>query len=75
MIEEIIRINEKRIEQDVNKFADIKNIDFIDIFPISEEHRKQLDIEANSIAKIIDKTEKGTFYLLNHPIMTKWGGT
>lgn len=73
MIEEIIRKNEKRIEKDISKFKDIKNIDFIDIFPISEKHKKQLDLEVANIAKIIDKTEKGTFYLLNQPILTKWG--
>jgi len=73
MIEEIIHINEKRIERDMKKFEDIKFIDFIDIFPISEEHKEQLDNELKKIAKIIDQTEKGTFYLLDNPIDTKWG--
>lgn len=73
MIEEIIRKNEKRIENDISKFRGIKSVDFIDIFPTSEEHKRQLDLEANNIAKIIDKTEKGTFYLLNNAIATRWG--
>ena len=73
MIEEIIRINEKRIAQDLEIFSGIKFIDFIDIFPVSLKHKIKLDNEAKSIAKVIDQTEKGTFYLLNNPIDTKWG--
>ena len=73
MLEEIIRINEKRIENDIKNIDGIKFIDFVDIFPTSEEHKKQLDEELKSIAKVIDTTEKGTFYLLNTPIVTKWG--
>ncbi|MDR0978387.1 MAG: hypothetical protein LBL91_00295 [Lachnospiraceae bacterium] len=73
MIEEIIRINEKRILKDIDEIDGIKFIDFIDIFPVSEEHKELLDNEAKEIAKIIDKTEKGTFYLLNNGINTKWG--
>lgn len=73
MIEEIIRKNEKAIEEDIKNIEGIKYIDFIDIFPTSEEHKIELDNEARSIAKVIDKTDKGTFYLLNNPIQTKWG--
>lgn len=73
MIEKIIKINEERIKNDMNLFNNIKRIDFIDIFPTSEENKKQLDDEANKTAEIIDKNDKGTFYLLNSPIMTKWG--
>lgn len=73
MIEKIIRVNEKRIEEDIKNIEGIKSIDFIDIFPISEEHKTMLDNEAKNIAKIVDRTEKGTFYLLNKPIETKWG--
>lgn len=73
MIQEIVKLNEKRIAKDISIIESIKAIDFIDIFPISEEHRKDLDKEAKSIGKLIDSTEKGNFYLLDNPIKTKWG--
>lgn len=73
MLEDIIKRNEKRIEKDINQIRDIQKIDFIDIFPESEEHRKMLDEECSKISKLIDSTEKGNFYLLNKPIKTKWG--
>jgi len=73
MIEEIIRLNEKRIAPEVSKFKDIVRIDFIDIFPTSNKHKEELDREASDIAKIIDITDKGTFYLIDKPIITKWG--
>lgn len=73
MLEEIIKQNEKRISEDIKCIPGIIRIDFIDIFPISEEHRKQLDEEVSKISKLIDSTEKGNFYLLNTPINTKWG--
>lgn len=73
MIQEIVKLNEKRISKDINEIDGIKNIDFIDIFPISEEHRVNLDNEASTLGKLIDSTEKGNFYLLNKPIKTRWG--
>lgn len=73
MLSQIIAKNEKRIEKDIKEIEDIRCIDFIDIFPESEEHRKQLDEEVSKISKLIDSTEKGNFYLLNTPIQTKWG--
>lgn len=73
MLKDIIEINQKRIENDIKDIEGIKNIDFIDIFPTSEQHRKELDEELSSIGKLIDSTEKGNFYLLNEPIETKWG--
>ena len=73
MIEEIIRKNLKRIEKDLNEIKDIQNIDFIDLFPISEEHRKILDEEAIKIGMIIEKNERGNVYLLNTPLDTEYG--
>ena len=73
MIKEIIEKNLKRIEKDLKQIKDIQNIDFIDIFPISEEHRKLLDNEAIKIGKIIEKTERGNVYLLNTPLTTEYG--
>lgn len=73
MLREIIEQNEKRISEDIKDINGIIKIDFMDIFPISEEHRKQLDNEVSKISKLIDSTEKGNFYLLNNPINTKWG--
>ena len=73
MIEEIIQKNLKRIEKDLNEIKDIQNIDFIDLFPISEEHRKILDEEAIKIGMIIEKTERGNVYLLNTQLDTEYG--
>lgn len=73
MIEEIIQKNLKRIEKDLNEIKDIQNIDFIDLFPNSEEHRKILDEEAIKIGMIIEKTERGNVYLLNTPLDTEYG--
>lgn len=73
MLEDIIKKNQSRIEEDIKQIEGIQQIDFIDIFPESEEHRKMLDKEVSKISKLIDSTEKGNFYLLNNPIETKYG--
>lgn len=73
MLKEIIEVNQKRIEKDIQEIDGIVRIDFIDIFPKSEEHRKQLDNEVRKNSTLIDSTEKGNFYLLDVPIQTKWG--
>ena len=73
MIREIVKLNEKRIKKDIREIETLKRIDFIDIFPTSIEHRTKLDEEARKIAKLVDSTEKGNFYLLDKPIKTKWG--
>jgi len=72
-LNEIIKELEKTIEKDLNSLKFIKGIDFIDIFPVSEEHKICLDNEALKIAKIIEETNRGNFYLLNKPIQTKFG--
>lgn len=73
MIEEIVNKNLERVEKDLKEIDDILKIDFIDLFPISEEHKSLLDNEAKSISKIIKETERGNVYLLNNPIKTKYG--
>lgn len=73
MLKDIIEKNQSRILNDLKEINGIKNIDFIDIFPKSEEHRKELDEEVIKISTLIDSTEKGNFYLLNEPILTYWG--
>ena len=73
MIEEIINKNLERIENDLKEINDIQNIDFIDLFPFSEEHRKVLDKEAIKVSKIIKETERGNVYLFNTPLKTKYG--
>lgn len=73
MLKDIIKKNEDRIAEDVKEIEGIEKIDFIDIFPKSEDHRRQLDEEVSQISRLIDRTEKGNFYLLNEPIQTKWG--
>lgn len=73
MIEEIVKLNLDRIKKDLYEIEGIEAIDFIDIFPKSEEHRKQLDEEAGKISKLIKETERGNIYLLNTPIETQYG--
>ena len=73
MFEEIIEKNLNRIEKDLVEIEGLQKIDFIDIFPISEEHKKQLDDEISKKAKLLKETERGNVYLLNQPIKTKYG--
>lgn len=73
MLEEIVRENLNRIEEDLLEIKDLQNIDFLDIFPKSEEHRNQLDKEISKIAVLLETTERGNVYALNNPIETKYG--
>lgn len=73
MLEEIVRENLNRIEEDLLEIKDLQNIDFLDIFPKSEEHRNQLDKEISKIAVLLETTERGNIYALNNPIETKYG--
>ena len=73
MFEEIIEKNLNRIEKDLTEIEGLQIIDFIDIFPISEEHKKQLDNEISEKSKLLKETERGNVYLLNQPIKTKYG--
>ena len=61
------------IKNDIGSRSMIENIDFLDIFPKSEAHKNMLDKEAIKIAKIIDKTERGNFYVFNKPMQTVYG--
>lgn len=73
MIQEIINKNLNRIEKDLLEIKDLQKIDFLDIFPESEEHRNLLDKEISKIAMLLEKTERGNVYALNNPIETKYG--
>lgn len=73
MIYEIISQNLARIQKDLLEIEDLKGIDFIDIFPKSEEHKKQLDEEISKISLLVEATERGNVYALNNPIETKYG--
>lgn len=73
MLEEIVRENLNRIEEDLLEIKDLQNIDFLDIFPKSEEHRNRLDKETSKIAMLLETTERGNVYALNNPIETKYG--
>ena len=42
LFREIIEKNLNRIEKDLLEIEGLQNIDFIDIFPTSEEHKKLL---------------------------------
>ena len=73
MLKEIIKQNLSRIESDLTEIDDIEYIDFIDIFPRSEEHKIELENEISKISLLVQKTERGNVYLLNNPIKTKYG--
>ena len=73
MFKEIIEKSLNRIESDLLEIEGLKNIDFIDIFTISEENKKKLDDEVSKIRKLLKETERGNIYLLNQPIKTKYG--
>lgn len=73
MLEEIVHRNLARIATDLNEIPGILGIDFMDIFPASEQHRVELDGEIMDKASILQKTERGNVYLLNQPIITPYG--
>ena len=73
MFKEIIEKNLNRIEKDLLEIEGLENIDFIDIFPTSEEHKRELEDEISKISKLLKETERGNVYLLNQPIKTKYG--
>ena len=73
MVKEIIEKNLKRIENDLKEIEGLQRIDFIDIFPTSENHKIMLDEEISKISKRVKKTERGNVYFLNQPIETKYG--
>ena len=73
MLQEIIEKNLKRIELDLKEINGVKNIDFFDVFPISEDHRDKLDKELIEISTLLQETERGNVYFLNTPIKTNYG--
>mgnify|MGYP000696737867 CR=1 FL=1 len=73
MFKEIIEKNLDRIKKDLYEIEGLQNIDFIDIFPTSEDHRVELDNEVIKISRLLKKTERGNIYLLNQPIKTNYG--
>lgn len=72
-VEEVVRRNLQRIAQDLKEIPGLLCIDFIDIFPISAEHRRILDDEMRMKATVLQMTERGNIYLLNTPIITPYG--
>lgn len=73
MLFQIIEDNLKRIENDLKEIDGLKCIDFIDIFPKSEEHKLTLDEEMAKISHVLEKTDRGIVYSLNEPFLTKYG--
>ena len=60
-------------KDDIKSFPEIECMDFVDIFPRSEENRVALNDEAVKLGNIIEKNERGTTYRLNEPISTELG--
>ncbi len=73
MLNEIVNKNLNRIESDLTEIIGLKSIDFLDVFPISEEHKIKLDNELAQNSTLLKETERGNVYLLNNPIKTKYG--
>ncbi len=63
----------KDCEKDISTLKYVEGVDFIDIFPRSEEHKAMLDEEAKKIARVIEETERGNFYVFHKPIKTQFG--
>ena len=72
-INEIINECMEDVSNDIKSLEMVEKIDFLDIFPKSVEHKKLLDNEAVKIARVVDKTERGNFYVFHKPIKTKYG--
>ena len=72
-IETIIHKIADLCKNDIKSFPEIKCMDYVDIFPRSEEDRVLLNDEAIKIGNIIEKNERGTTYRLNKPISTELG--
>ncbi len=73
MLEEIIQRNLSRIALGLEEIPGIISIDFMDIFPVSEDHRSQLDAEVARRARALQNTERGNVYELDEPIQTQYG--
>ena len=72
-ISEIINHTIDSISNDIHHLTGVTSIDFLDIFPRSEEHKKMLDTEALNLGYIIEQTSRGNFYVFHNPIKTKFG--
>ena len=72
-IETIIHKIADLCKNDIKSFPEIKCMDYVDIFPRSEEDRVLLNDEAIKIGNIIEKNERGTTYRLNKPMSTELG--
>lgn len=72
-INEIIDETMNLLSDDIESLNGVTSIDFLDIFPKSEEHKKLLDFEALSLGYIIEETSRGNFYVFNKPKETKFG--
>ena len=70
IIEEIIFSYNNELILSIDKSMEI---DFVDIFPKNEIERKEISNFLNRNAVIIEKDNKGDFYLLNDKIKTIYG--
>lgn len=72
-IEDIIKDCLHDCEKDISSLKFIEGVDFVDIFPRTIEHKILLDEEAKKIARVIEKTERGDFYVFHTPLNTQFG--
>ena len=72
-INEIINKTIELLSEDIESLVGVTTIDFLDIFPKSEEHKSILDCEASHLGYIIEETDRGNFYVFHKPIKTKLG--
>lgn len=73
MIEQTIQKIVELCKKDIFKFKEIECMDYVDIFPTSENHRLKLNEEAYKLGKIIEQTDRGVTYYLSKPIKTELG--
>ncbi|MBE5736085.1 MAG: hypothetical protein E7356_01835 [Clostridiales bacterium] len=72
-IENIVKSVATKSKKDISIFKEIKQMDFVDIFPRSEVERIKLNNEAIKLGVVIEKTDRGVVYKLNNPIKTILG--
>ena len=72
-IENIVKSVATKSKKDISIFKEIKQMDFVDIFPRSEVERIKLNNDAIKLGVVIEKTDRGVVYKLNNPIKTILG--
>jgi len=73
MLKEIIEQIINNLKEETKISPEIKCIDYICILPKSEQEKKELESEVQSIAKLFHTEKTGNLYLLDSPLKTPFG--